>query len=99
MIDRMTDDEMMKMNEGGQSLSQNMYNIDDPSYGSHSTKDESPLVNSKSHSSNCLVKSENGYFSKVQTSLKINMNRNKMQGTCREYKHLDDEWTFDVDEF
>ena len=46
-----------------------------------------------------FVKSENGYLAKIQTATKINMNRNKMQGTCREYKHLDDEWTFDVDEF
>ena len=31
--------------------------------------------------------------------LKLNMNKNKMVGTCREYKHLDDEWKFDVDNF
>ena len=31
-------------------------------------------------------------------NLKRNLNRNKLQATCREYKHLDDEWKFDVDE-
>ena len=29
--------------------------------------------------------------------MKLNLNKNKITGTCREYKHLDDEWKFDVD--
>ena len=27
----------------------------------------------------------------------VNLNKNKMFGTCRNYKHLDDQWTFDCD--
>ena len=41
----------------------------------------------------------NSYNSNAANSFgsKVNLNKNKLQGTCREYKHLDDEWKFDVD--
>ena len=41
----------------------------------------------------------NSYNSNAAASFgsKVNLNKNKLQGTCREYKHLDDEWKFDVD--
>lgn len=72
--------------------------MEDSSFTSQATKDESIQMGSKSFSSNCPMKSENGYLSRIQGVPKINLNRNKIQGTCREYKHLDDEWKFNVDE-
>ena len=46
------------------------------------------------HSHNSYNSEMNGYLSGI---LKLNMNKNKLAATCREYKHLDDEWKFDVD--
>ena len=52
-----------------------------------------------------MVYSGGSYISQAINSIKkgggriqLNLNKNKIVGTCREYKNLDDEWMFDCDE-
>lgn len=78
----MSNDFQLNQNE---SLSQNFANENESSLISQMTTQ---------HSHNSYNSEMNGYLSGI---LKLNMNKNKLAATCREYKHLDDEWKFDVD--
>lgn len=74
----------------GKSLSQSMIN-----------ETESSLVSqlTAQNSHNSFNSANLGGCNTHLNASKLNLNKNKIIGTCREYKHLDDEWKFDVDNF
>ena len=75
------------------SLSQSMVHENESSLVSQ-------LTAQNSHNSfNSVTQNQSGagsYF-QYQNNMKLNLNKNKITGTCRDYKHLDDEWKFNVD--